>query len=591
MSLNETIKTALEGVYGEGHMSDLLRQWRADQGTWNVAGAWGRDAAAYWEALSGGVDTSFGYLADHTVAIDLGDTDDVTLVSLADVVDGDGGTPLSLREQDDILYDPGDSDPARRWKFYFSVVVDEDGGQQRPYVWAVFSADGVTWGAPVECQMGSPKRSSEDPCAVQTLAQPGVMYRDGADKMYMYVEDSASSDIYVYESTDGVNFTQMANNPVITRGGVGTWDHHLVGSPSCRHDGTNYLLGYEGIDTSPGSTELFGLAYGTEPNDLTKLAANPLWLSSDPAVTDSIVVDSFFLNETGDRIIFLVHDGLGNGGTTMFRGVTANLDPLTWVEGDITSVFANVSTLRNDFTVDHHSDPKRAITTTDTDDEIVTKVVVGPLDIGAWLPTDLTDLEVWLDPSDAATVTAAGGVTSQVADKSGNGRHATAAGGDQPAYGTRTQNGLNVLDSTNDKMTVAYSLTQPFTIAFTFAVDSNGAAMFGTSEGTASIFAQAQSQWKYNAGTTRAGGVYDTRWHTHVLVFDGASSKWYVDGNLDQSQNPGANNSAASIQLFWANNIASADAAMGDFIVLSSAVSDGDRAILESYLGQKWATP
>jgi len=53
----------------------------------------------------------------------------------------------------------------------------------------------------------------------------------------------------------------------------------------------------------------------------------------------------------------------------------------------------------------------------------------------------------WWDASDLSTITEAAGKVSQLDDKSGNGNHMTQASGSlQPTTGTRSQNGLNVLD-------------------------------------------------------------------------------------------------------------------------------------------------
>lgn len=62
-------------------------------------------------------------------------------------------------------------------------------------------------------------------------------------------------------------------------------------------------------------------------------------------------------------------------------------------------------------------------------------------------PADVADLTLWLDASDSATITESGGLVSQWDDKSGNTNHATQATGSlQPTTGTRTLNGLNVID-------------------------------------------------------------------------------------------------------------------------------------------------
>lgn len=73
----------------------------------------------------------------------------------------------------------------------------------------------------------------------------------------------------------------------------------------------------------------------------------------------------------------------------------------------------------------------------------------GAMDSGvSWQPSDLSGLQLWLDASDASTITdAGGGAVSQWSDKSGNAHHFTQpVAGNRPTTGTRTQNGLNVID-------------------------------------------------------------------------------------------------------------------------------------------------
>lgn len=55
-------------------------------------------------------------------------------------------------------------------------------------------------------------------------------------------------------------------------------------------------------------------------------------------------------------------------------------------------------------------------------------------------------LVLWLDASDAASINATGALVNQWPDKSGTGNHVTAAGAARPSTGTRTINGLNVID-------------------------------------------------------------------------------------------------------------------------------------------------
>ena len=65
---------------------------------------------------------------------------------------------------------------------------------------------------------------------------------------------------------------------------------------------------------------------------------------------------------------------------------------------------------------------------------------------GLFLPTSISGLKLWLDASDASTITQSGGSVSQWNDKSGNANHATqATGANQPLTGTDTVNGKNAI--------------------------------------------------------------------------------------------------------------------------------------------------
>ena len=72
-------------------------------------------------------------------------------------------------------------------------------------------------------------------------------------------------------------------------------------------------------------------------------------------------------------------------------------------------------------------------------------------------PASISGLALWLDASDATTITHVGGSASQWRDKSGLANHASqATGTKQPITGTRTLNGLNVVDfdGSDDFMTL-----------------------------------------------------------------------------------------------------------------------------------------
>lgn len=69
----------------------------------------------------------------------------------------------------------------------------------------------------------------------------------------------------------------------------------------------------------------------------------------------------------------------------------------------------------------------------------------------AFSPLDIPDLAGWWDASDTTTITEASGSVSQIDDKSGNNRNLVQSLlADQPATGTATVNGLNVLSYDGD---------------------------------------------------------------------------------------------------------------------------------------------
>ena len=92
-----------------------------------------------------------------------------------------------------------------------------------------------------------------------------------------------------------------------------------------------------------------------------------------------------------------------------------------------------------------------------------------PVDESTILPTDISDLILWLDPSDLTTITESSGLVSQIDDKSelGNNFNQGSASA-QPDINTEKINGLPVLNFLSDLM-VSGSDTQmnnDFTIIY-----------------------------------------------------------------------------------------------------------------------------
>lgn len=235
------------------------------------------------------------------------------------------------------------------------------------------------------------------------------------------------------------------------------------------------------------------------------------------------------------------------------------------------------------------------------------------------VPESVTGLTAWWDASDASTITASGGYVTRLADKSGMRNHLTQTSTYGPITGTRTQNGLNVLDffaSTRASLyTETFNQAQPCTIFVvaqtdTLTVDSFGkSAIIGwTNVGgyTGCAIAQADSlgQMQINAGGA---------WYTYqylaantpaqlTAVFDGSNSHLDLNGSASANLPPGTQGwgnstrfNLGQVGYEYTADKAGYDAAwngwIGEVLVYDGALSSGDRAAVEAYLKAKWGTP
>ena len=76
--------------------------------------------------------------------------------------------------------------------------------------------------------------------------------------------------------------------------------------------------------------------------------------------------------------------------------------------------------------------------------------------VSAFDPLSIAGCKLWLDAADTSTISLSGSAVTQWDDKSGNAYNFTqGTGANRPSSGTRTQNGLNVIDfdGTNDLLT------------------------------------------------------------------------------------------------------------------------------------------
>lgn len=232
-------------------------------------------------------------------------------------------------------------------------------------------------------------------------------------------------------------------------------------------------------------------------------------------------------------------------------------------------------------------------------------------------PRKLPGLALWYDASDASTVTLATGVRG-LADKSGNARNAAqTATNSQPALTPNAIDGkpAMVFDGLNDSLTLPILNITAWTV---FAVcertgSGNGtllqllASAFGveslllglndnSTDGPVLVGSSSTGSAKYGKGGSLSAGtarVLSAKWPGGT--FDGASnySAWN-DGVTITLANSGSAHKASGndsrIGASWCNGALQAfyRGKIGEIVVYSSALSDGNRNAVERYLERKW---
>ena len=223
----------------------------------------------------------------------------------------------------------------------------------------------------------------------------------------------------------------------------------------------------------------------------------------------------------------------------------------------------------------------------------------------AFDPTTIAGLKLWLDASDAATITESSGAVSQWNDKSGNANHVSqATGSAQPTTGSFTQNGLNVLgfDGGDSLTGAALAVTKPATVfAVAYVVSPAGGDKVLIHNGFVNgwMVKVNASRWVY---TKRA--VADVTDTTDTVP----GSTWFqLTITVDSSSQPGGYLDAAALT-FPTNtsgitapttkvHVGAFDSGsqwngrIAEMLVYDSALGTTDRTAVQSYLKSKWSTP
>jgi hypothetical protein len=200
---------------------------------------------------------------------------------------------------------------------------------------------------------------------------------------------------------------------------------------------------------------------------------------------------------------------------------------------------------------------------------------------------------LWLDASDTSTIVETSGSVSEWQDKSGNGNDLVQATSSlQPTTGTRTLNGLNVIDFIpNDVISAAsFNISQPITLFAVATLDTSGATPQFLVNGSSTAFQAFNQTARLYSGTNLQGST-PLALSTGLLfryTANSTSSSIYVDGSLDVSGDAGTSGMTV---LDVGNQAATGrqwDGTVAEMAVFDRVLSDAEIAQMEAYLADKW---
>lgn len=223
----------------------------------------------------------------------------------------------------------------------------------------------------------------------------------------------------------------------------------------------------------------------------------------------------------------------------------------------------------------------------------------------SFTPTDITDLFMWFDASNAASITSSGSPAkvSQWNDLSGNSRHLVqATSAKQPYTGTQTQNALNAIEFDQARATTMtwaladYTRDDPCTI-FTvvkrtagsrvhFSMgDDNGWAV--TTNGGTGVYGAL-----FGGLTWIDAGASTTAWvrHTFTYVGNAAGTKTYVVYRDGTSVGTGTNSASVMSGSFWAGGDPSGTQSLhfAEVLIYKRVLNSTERGQVDTYLSAKW---
>lgn len=171
------------------------------------------------------------------------------------------------------------------WRRYFGAQRGQTG---KDAIYAQTSTDTRTWSTPVlVLDTGTSGQWDDvhvnDPSAVVS-GSTLYLYYTGAGDCTSFCNDQVG----LATSTDGTSFSKSGSNPVITKGGAGSWNERLVGRPSMIIDGATWRAYVDGQD-EPLTNAAIGLWTSTDGIAWTPDGGNPIYDPPQAAAAHHVV--------------------------------------------------------------------------------------------------------------------------------------------------------------------------------------------------------------------------------------------------------------------------------------------------------------
>ena len=229
-------------------------------------------------------------------------------------------------------------------------------------------------------------------------------------------------------------------------------------------------------------------------------------------------------------------------------------------------------------------------------------------DVVLWTPSELTGLQLWLDASDATTITESSGSVSQWDDRSGNGKHVTQAiASAQPTYSATGLNGLPTLsfDGADDTMaTIAATMptgnsARSMFVVYQPQVTSSSHSIAGQSlTGTSNSWFMLQFRDDAVTGDPYFAGFANdltdnqaptTTAKIGAVTYDGTTVTLFKAGSQIAQGSKTLNTNTGIFRIGSSSgNSEFANMLFSEAVVVDSSLSLADRQRVEGYLAHKW---